>query len=349
VDFLDTALREGRLDASEHDRRSRAARAATSVRELDRLLADLPRMLSVREWAGHLRIRQADREQVTRWLADALAEGRLTNAEHERRLKDALLAGVYAGLTGPMDGVPGPTGTDRVDLLVSAADRQSAADRLGAFLTDGLISAKEHASLQASVERARSYRDLDPLVADRGYRASLTERAQAVRRLDRALAAGRLTTAEHARRIAAADRATRDDELADLMGDLPRGPALFLDDEYRLSDDERDLAIQELQDAVDDGRLALDEYDERTGAVYAASTIGHLRPLLTDLRGPEWQQTTRLRYAANARRKAAPVAAVRTNRLHRFFLRLQYAKVRRKAKPAPRIWTSGSARISSFS
>ncbi|MEU8264410.1 DUF1707 domain-containing protein [Micromonospora sp. NPDC048999] len=88
ADVLQLASREGRLDAAEFDRRSRAAAAARYVDELDTLVADLPRELGVRDWLGNLRIRATDRDLAIRWLADALAEGRLTPEQHERRLAD---------------------------------------------------------------------------------------------------------------------------------------------------------------------------------------------------------------------------------------------------------------------
>lgn len=288
-EILAAALREGRLDAREYDERSRATQEATSVGELNQLIADLPSQLGVREWLGHLRIRRADREQVARWLGDALAEERLTEAEHERRLTGVAAAGTYADLTKLVDGVPGPPDAARDTLLVSEPDRRAVLDGLAAALTDGMISADEHRDLRAAARRAKRYRDLDALAIDVDARANPAERARAVRRLDQARDAGQLDAAEHMKRIAAARSATRDAELVDLLADLTPSPArslLSLRRNHRLADAEREQAAQELRHALDDGRLALDEYDERVRKAYAAATAGELRPLLTDLLAP---------------------------------------------------------------
>ncbi|GFJ94761.1 hypothetical protein Prum_084030 [Phytohabitans rumicis] len=297
ADVLGTALREGRLDAAEYDNRSRSVQDAKSVGELNALLADLPSQLGVRDWADQLRVRQGDREQVNRWLADAVTDGRLTEAEHERRLAGVASAGTYAELKPLVDGVPGPPETPRADLFVSAADRQAVLDRLAAALTDGLLSADEHRDRRADVGRAERYRQLDELAIDLGERANPAERARAVRRLDHAHAAGQLDAAEHAKRVAAATAATRDRDLAKLLTDLTPTPGsratanslLALKRRHRLTDAERELAAQELQHALDDGRLTLDEYDERVTKAYAAGTAGALRPLLDDLVVPDEQ------------------------------------------------------------
>src|SRR5512142_1181561 len=85
VDRLDTALREERLDLVEYDERVRAAEAAATREALDAVLADLPDRPGVREWAAGLRVRAGDRRQAVVWLADALTDGALTGAEHDRR------------------------------------------------------------------------------------------------------------------------------------------------------------------------------------------------------------------------------------------------------------------------
>jgi outer membrane protein assembly factor BamB len=294
AEVLATALREGRLDAREYDNRSRAAQEAKSVGELNQLVADLPSQLGVREWVAHLRIRQADRDQVARWLGDAQGEGRLTEAEHERRLTDLASAGTYTDLIKLVDGVPGPPDAPRDALLVSDLDRQAVLDGLAAALADGMITADEHRDLRASARRARRYRQLDALAIDLGARADPAERARAVRRLDQAHAAGQLDAAEHAKRVGAAQAATRDAELEDLLADLTAtsgsraaaGSLLSLNRRHRLADAEREQAAQELRHALDDGRLTLDEYDERIQKAYAAGTAGELRPLLKDLLAP---------------------------------------------------------------
>ncbi|MDR8410016.1 DUF1707 domain-containing protein [Nonomuraea sp. 3-1Str] len=63
--------------------------------------------------------------------------------------------------------------------------------------------------------------------------------------------------------------------------------------ELRASDDDRERIAQVLQDAHADGRLALDELEERLGVVYSARTLGDLAGLTADLL-PEEEQPLRL-------------------------------------------------------
>jgi len=53
----------------------------------------------------------------------------------------------------------------------------------------------------------------------------------------------------------------------------------------RISDAERHQVAELLRDAAGDGRLTMDELDERLGAVYGAKTYADLVPLTTDLPG----------------------------------------------------------------
>jgi hypothetical protein len=53
--------------------------------------------------------------------------------------------------------------------------------------------------------------------------------------------------------------------------------------EMRISDAERDNVAAILRDAAGDGRLDLEELDERLSAVYAAKTYGDLEPITRDL------------------------------------------------------------------
>jgi Domain of unknown function (DUF1707)/Cell wall-active antibiotics response 4TMS YvqF len=53
--------------------------------------------------------------------------------------------------------------------------------------------------------------------------------------------------------------------------------------EMRISDAERDNVASILRDAAGDGRLDLEELDERLTAVYAAKTYGDLEPITRDL------------------------------------------------------------------
>ena len=51
----------------------------------------------------------------------------------------------------------------------------------------------------------------------------------------------------------------------------------------RISDAERDQVAEILREAAGEGRLELDELDERIGAVYAAKTYADLEPIVADL------------------------------------------------------------------
>ena len=54
-------------------------------------------------------------------------------------------------------------------------------------------------------------------------------------------------------------------------------------DHIRASDHDRDAAVATLRDAFSEGRLTLDEFQERTTAAYAGRTWGDLRELTADL------------------------------------------------------------------
>lgn len=51
----------------------------------------------------------------------------------------------------------------------------------------------------------------------------------------------------------------------------------------RASDGERERYIEVLREAVAEGRLGIDEFDERLNAAYEARTLGELEPLTRDL------------------------------------------------------------------
>lgn len=55
--------------------------------------------------------------------------------------------------------------------------------------------------------------------------------------------------------------------------------------ELRASDSDRDRIASVLREAAGDGRLTLDELDERLEAVYAAKTYAELEPVVRDLPG----------------------------------------------------------------
>ncbi|MEJ2863165.1 DUF1707 SHOCT-like domain-containing protein [Actinomycetospora flava] len=58
--------------------------------------------------------------------------------------------------------------------------------------------------------------------------------------------------------------------------------------DVRASDAERELVVQRLQRAVGNGRLTVEEFEERAAAAYAATTRGELAELTKDLPGHLW-------------------------------------------------------------
>ncbi|TNC20702.1 DUF1707 SHOCT-like domain-containing protein [Amycolatopsis alkalitolerans] len=73
----------------------------------------------------------------------------------------------------------------------------------------------------------------------------------------------------------------------------------------RLSDAERDEAIEALSEHVRTGRLDIDEYGTRSAKVTAAKTRGDLAPLFADL--PEPHPSVLRAAPAPAARSVAPV------------------------------------------
>jgi hypothetical protein len=55
------------------------------------------------------------------------------------------------------------------------------------------------------------------------------------------------------------------------------------DGSIRASDDDRERVVAVLREAYSEGRLTLDEFEERTSVAYAARTWGELRELTVDL------------------------------------------------------------------
>jgi hypothetical protein len=51
----------------------------------------------------------------------------------------------------------------------------------------------------------------------------------------------------------------------------------------RASDRDRQLVVEQLGSALEDGRLTMDEYVDRMEAAYQAATYGDLTPLCADL------------------------------------------------------------------
>jgi hypothetical protein len=87
------------------------------------------------------------------------------------------------------------------------------------------------------------------------------------------------------------------DRLAEEWNDLRRArsgsPPMPKPHELRASDEDRDRIAQVLRDAVADGRLGMDEFEERLEAVYKARTLGDLAAVTADLL-PAEQQPLRL-------------------------------------------------------
>jgi hypothetical protein len=67
------------------------------------------------------------------------------------------------------------------------------------------------------------------------------------------------------------------------MGEHEEGFAPMTDRPIRASDQERESVVDVLRDAYTDGRLTLEEFDERTSAAYASKTWADLRELTSDL------------------------------------------------------------------
>lgn len=61
-----------------------------------------------------------------------------------------------------------------------------------------------------------------------------------------------------------------------------------MDGDVRASDADRDATVERLRRALSQGRLSLDEFDERAAAAYAATTHGDLTALIRDLPGHLW-------------------------------------------------------------
>ncbi|GAA4732926.1 DUF1707 SHOCT-like domain-containing protein [Actinomycetospora chibensis] len=58
--------------------------------------------------------------------------------------------------------------------------------------------------------------------------------------------------------------------------------------DVRASDAERELTVERLQRAVGNGRLSIEEFDDRAARAYAARTRGELADLTRDLPGSLW-------------------------------------------------------------
>jgi len=59
-------------------------------------------------------------------------------------------------------------------------------------------------------------------------------------------------------------------------------------EQTRASNAEREAVVQRLLRAMHDGRLTVEEFDERASAAYAAKTHGELQHLTRDLPADLW-------------------------------------------------------------
>ena len=60
------------------------------------------------------------------------------------------------------------------------------------------------------------------------------------------------------------------------------------DDEVRASDADREETVRQLQRGLSEGRLTVDEFDDRVQGAYAARTLGELAELTRDLPRSLW-------------------------------------------------------------
>jgi hypothetical protein len=90
----------------------------------------------------------------------------------------------------------------------------------------------------------------------------------------------------------------------------------------RASDQERESVVDVLRDAFTDGRLTLDEFEDRTSAAYAARTWADLRELTADLPAEPLFGTDLSQQPADVLPEAMPPGAQPSPRHHRPFDRL---------------------------
>lgn len=89
--------------------------------------------------------------------------------------------------------------------------------------------------------------------------------------------------------------------VASVSDDLPAS------DDLRAGNAEREIVVRRLNDAFGEGRLDLNELDQRIAEAYAAKTMGDLRPLLADLPLPSGRPVPVSRPAAPTPPRPAPL------------------------------------------
>lgn len=90
----------------------------------------------------------------------------------------------------------------------------------------------------------------------------------------------------------------------------------------RASDQERESVVDVLRDAFTDGRLTLEEFEDRTSAAYAARTWADLRELTADLPAEPLFGTDLSQQPADVLPEAMPPGVQPSPRHHRPFDRL---------------------------
>jgi len=215
---LDTALREGRLDLAEYERRLVIVQAARVQTELTPAVAGLP--VRSGQTGPELRISAADRERALVLLAAALTDGRIQAAAYGDAETLLHRAVTYADV----DAVVG-----NLDAKASLAERDQAVARIEAAVAGGLLDPAEQRDRVAAVRRATTDAQLAALVADlpagagtaRSPRASHADREAVAAQLHEAVEAGLLDLAEFDERVRAVYAARLRDELTRVVADLP--------------------------------------------------------------------------------------------------------------------------------
>lgn len=216
---LDIALREGRIDLAEYERRLVVILAAKVAEDLIPAITGLPSRPGER--GPGLRVSAMDREQALVRLAEALADGRIEATEYAGAEDLLRRAVTYADV----DAVVG-----NLDARASVAEREQAVERIEAAVAEGLLDpAERHGRIEAA-RKATTDAQLSALVAGLTTntrspalpaRASNADREAVAARLHDALEAGFLDLTEFDERVRAVYAARLSSELTRLVADLP--------------------------------------------------------------------------------------------------------------------------------
>ena len=204
---LDKALREGRIDLAEYERRVVVVQAAKVRKDLTPAVADLAD-----------RISPADRERALVRLAGALTDGRLAASAYAEAEELAHRAVTYADVEAVVVGL---------EAKASHAERDQAVARIEAAVAGGLLDPAEQHDRLAAVRRATTDAHLAALVADlpagagSSPRASHADREAVAAQLQDAVEAGLLELPEFDERVRAVYAARLRDELERVVADLP--------------------------------------------------------------------------------------------------------------------------------